>query len=235
MRSFWLLVFLASSLTGAANTRVWHDTAGRTFTAQFLWTDGETLHLKSTKGKEFQLPLAALANADLEFVRNRVFKQRASGIHYTALLTWEEYRSKNFTAQEAARAGYFPLDSRAADATLRLEFRRFGKAPILTDDQQVVLRLTTGQDRRSGTSSHVYALSSGKVAGSAPYAPSNRSFDIPLSPAVLKGGNKIVLEVRCGSDPVHIRTLKSGAGARLLIIEKKKDGSFGKRGPNQRP
>lgn len=233
MRLLCLLTFLASSLVGDANTRVWHDTAGRTFTAQFQWTDGETLFLKSTKGKEFQLPLAALANADLEFVRNRVLKQRATGIHYTAPLTWEEYRSKNFTAQEAARAGVFPLSSRGGDATLRLEFRRFGKAPVLTADQQVVLRMTAGQN---GTSSHVYALYDGKVAGSVPYAVANRTFDIPLSPAVLKAGNKISLEVRCGSDTVHIRTLKSGAGARLLIIEKKKDRPFGRnRRVNRRP
>jgi hypothetical protein len=50
-------------------------------------------------------------------------------------------------------------------------------------------------------------------------APSGGAFDIPLPPTVLQGSETIVFDLSGGSDTVLIRTTRSGAGPRLLVIQ----------------
>lgn len=220
-RCLILLIFstVVPCLTGGP-TRLWQYTDGRRFTAEYQWASKETLYLKDKKGKEFEVQIGALANGDLEYVRSIRTKLEAKGIIYTVPLTWEEFRSKNFTASEAQKAGYFPLDSQpTGSGTLRLEFRRFGPPPAVGLNQRVVLRLTTTSDPHSGTRSAVRVSFGGKIVGAISNVPANKSFDVPLPPLVLQGQEKINLDLGCGSDTVYVHTNKSGAGPRLLIID----------------
>ncbi|MFP6858031.1 MAG: hypothetical protein VCA73_12200 [Roseibacillus sp.] len=212
--------FVVVAALHGGQKRIWHYTDGRSFSAEYRWSSKVTLYLRDKNGKEMEVALGALSNADLEYVRGLRSKLTAKGIVFSAPLTWEEYRSKNFTASEAQKAGYFPLDSRpTTEGSLRLEFHRFGPAPKLAPNQKVVLRMTTTRSRGSGTSSTIQVGHSGKIVGATSGVASNKHFDITLSPVVFQGAEKIILDLRCGSDTVYIRTRKSGAGPRLLIVE----------------
>jgi hypothetical protein len=214
------MVAAAAPLLSAGQLRLWQYTDGRKFTAEFQWASKETLYLKDKKGKEFEIPIGSLSNRDLEYVRGLRNRLLAKGITYTVPLTWEEYRSRNFTASEAQKAGYFPLDSSSTGGgTLRLEFRRFGPPPKLSPNQKVVLRMKTSSSSHSGTLSTLSVTFGGRVIGALANVPSNSTFDIPLSPLVLQGREKVNIDLRCGADTVFVRTRKSGSGPRLLIIE----------------
>lgn len=215
-----ILVFVVVSVPAPGQRRVWHYTDGRSFTADYQWSSPETLHLKSGSGKEFIVPLGALSNSDLEYVRGIQSRFTEKGVVWHAPLVWEEYRSKNFTAQEAQQAGYFPLDSQtSSEGTLRLEFRRFGPVPKLAPGQRLVLRLTTAKRPGAGTRSSIQVIHSRRVVGQRAGVGADRGFDIPLAPVVLQGSSRIVFEVRCGSDTVYLKTENSGAGPQLLIVE----------------
>ncbi len=205
--------------------RLWRYTDGRTFTAQYQWAGPETIYLKNPDGKQFEVALGALCNDDLAYVRAIATRLKDEGIIYEAPLVWEEYRSKDFTTQEADQAGYYRLDSRVTSGgSLRLEFRRFGDAPRIAPNQRAVLRMTTAHPPDAGTASQIHVIHEGKVTGATSSAvPPRHTFDIVLSPRVLMGGNRINLDVKCGSDRVLVRTGKSGAGPRLLIVQQSSD------------
>lgn len=212
------LLLLSSALIEAGPQRLWKYTDGRKFTGEYLWSSTHTLYLKDRNGKEIEVQLGALSNADLEFVRELNSKFSTKGIIYHTPLTWEEFRSKKLTASQALERGYFPIDSLpASEGSLRIEFRRFGPAPKVSANQKVVLRMTTAQ--HGGSQSTIRVVYGGKVIGAVSGAPAHGDFDIPLPATVLQGSEKIVLDLKGGSDTVLIRTGKSGAGPRLLIIE----------------
>ena len=212
------LLLLSSALIEAGPQRLWKYTDGRKFTGEYLWSSQHTLYLKDRNGKEIEVQLGALSNADLEFVRKLNSKFSTKGIIYHTPLTWEEFRSKKLTASQALERGYFPIDSLpASEGSLRIEFRRFGPPPKVGTNQKVVLRMTTA--RHGGTQSTIRVVYGGRVIGAIGGAPDHRNFDIPLPATVLQGSDKIVFDLKCGSDTVLIRTRKSGAGPRLLIIE----------------
>ncbi|MEC8942903.1 MAG: hypothetical protein VYC95_09235, partial [Verrucomicrobiota bacterium] len=58
------VMLFASPLLEAGQARVWHYTDGRTFTAEYQWSSLDTLYLRGRKGREFEVPLGALSNAD---------------------------------------------------------------------------------------------------------------------------------------------------------------------------
>ena len=128
--SFALALLTGGPSVEAGQTRVWHYTDGRTFTAEYQWSNQKTLYLKDRKGREFQVELGALSNADLEYTRALRAQDTAEGIIYHAPLTWEEYRSKKITTSKARELGYYPINSQpSSEGTLRLQFRRFGAPP----------------------------------------------------------------------------------------------------------
>ncbi|MDG2486693.1 MAG: hypothetical protein P8M65_03190 [Roseibacillus sp.] len=223
MKASLALALLAGiSSAGAGPTRVWHYTDGRTFTAEYQWSDHKTLHLKDRKGREFQVELGALSNADLEYTRGLRARDTAEGIIYHAPLTWEEYRSKKITTSKARELGYYPINSQpSSEGTLRLQFRRFGAPPPISEDQRVVLRVTT--QSRGGTRSTIRVQSGGKTIGAVKGAPSGASFDIILPPAVLQGSGSIVFDLTGGGDTILVRSTESGAGPRLLILKPKQN------------
>ena len=217
-RPLLFIMLLASLPLEAGQSRVWHYTDGRTFTASYLWSSTDTLYLKDRKGREFEVALGALSNTDLEYVRGLLSRDTARGVVYHTPLTWEEFRSKKLTSSKAQERGYYPVDSLStSEGSLRLQFRRFGPAPKIASTQQVVLRMTTAP--HGGTRSTIRISYGGKVIGSVRGAPSGRTFDIPLPSTVLQGSGTIVFDLSGGSDTIRIRTSKSGAGPRLLIIE----------------
>ena len=219
---FLIAALLLPALSSAGPQRVWQYTDGRKITAEYQWSSPHLLYLRDKNGKEFQVQLGALSNADLEYVRGMLSKDRSQGIVYHVPLTWEEYRSKKITSSRALEVGYYPVDSLpASEGTLRIQFRRFGPVPKLADDQQVILRLSTA--RHGGTRSRIRINYQGKTIGVADGAPHNGHVDISLPATVLQGSEKIVFDVTCGSDTVLIRTGKSGAGPRLLIVKKDQD------------
>ena len=214
---------LCPVLLQAGPLRVWHYTDGRKFTGEYQWSSPRLLYLRDRKGREFQVQLGALSNTDLEYVRGLNAEDASSGVVYHAPLTWEEFRAKNLTSSQAEERGYYPIDSRrTSEGALRLQFRRFGPVPKLETNQKVVLRLTTA--RNGGTRSTIRATYQGKVIGAARGARSDSKVDLPLPSSVLQGSQIIVLDLSCGSDPVLIRTGKSGAGPRLLIVEMEQEG-----------
>ena len=216
--TFLFIMLLASLPLEAGKSRVWHYTDGRTFTASYLWSSTSTLYLKDRKGREFEVALGALSNADLEYVRSLLSRDTGRGIIYHAPLTWEEFRSKKLTSSKAQEKGYYPVDSlSASEGSLSLQFRRFGPAPKVAATQQVVLRMTTAP--HGGTRSTIRVSHGGKVIGAIRGAPSGRTFDIPLPSTVLQGSGTIVFDLSGGSDTIFIRTSQSGAGPRLVIIE----------------
>ena len=213
-----LLLGLSSARGGPA--RVWRYTDGKTFTAEYQWSDQKILYLKDRKGREFEIELGALSNADLEYTRGLRARDVAGGILYDAPLTWEEYRSKKFTASKARELGYYSVTSQSsAEGTLRLQFRRFGPPPSISEDQRVVLRMTT--HARGGTRSTIRVQSGGKTIGAARGAPAGAPFDITLPPTVLQGSSSIVLDLTGGGDTMLVRTTESGAGPRLLVLRPK--------------
>ena len=217
-RPLLFVILLASLPLEAEQTRIWHYTDGRTFTAVYLWSSTDTLYLKDKKGREFEVALGALSNADLEYVRGLRSDDIARGIVYHTPLTWEEFRSKKLTSSKAEEKGYYPVDSLStSEGSLRLQFRRFGPPPKISAPQQVILRMTTAP--HGGTRSTVRVTYGGKVIGAVRGAPSGKTFDIPLPSTVLQGSGTIVFDLSGGSDTILIRTSKSGAGPRLLIIE----------------
>jgi len=208
----------ASLPLGAGHARVWHYTDGRTFTAAYQWSNLDTLYLRGKKGREFEVPLGALSNADLEYVRGLLSRDTSKGIVYHTPITWEEFRSKKLTTSKAQERGHYPVDSLSTSVgSLRLQFRRFGPTPTITAKQQVVLRLITAP--HGGTRSTIRVRYGGKMIGAVRGAPSGGTFDIPLPPTVLQGSETIVFDLSGGSDTVLIRTTKSGAGPRLLVIQ----------------
>ncbi len=220
--SLALALLAGISSAGAGPTRVWHYTDGRTFTAEYQWSDHKTLHLKDRKGREFQVELGALSNADLEYTRGLRARDTAEGIIYHAPLTWEEYRSKKITTSKARELGYYPINSQpSSEGTLRLQFRRFGAPPPISEDQRVVLRVTT--QSRGGTRSTIRVQSGGGTIGAVKGAPSGASFDIILPPAVLQGSGSIVFDLTGGGDTILVRSTESGAGPRLLILKPKQN------------
>ncbi len=220
--SFALALLVGISSAGAGPTRVWHYTDGRTLTAEYQWSDHKTLHLKDRKGREFQVELGALSNADLEYTRGLRARDTAEGIIYHAPLTWEEYRSKKITTSKARELGYYPINSQpSSEGTLRLQFRRFGAPPPISENQRVVLRVTT--QSRGGTKSTIRVQSGGKTIGAVKGAPSGASFDIILPPAVLQGSGSIVFDLTGGGDTILVRSTESGAGPRLLILKPKQN------------
>jgi len=220
--SLALALLAGISSAGAGPTRVWHYTDGRTFTAEYQWSDHKTLHLKDRKGREFQVELGALSNADLEYTRGLRARDTAEGIIYHAPLTWEEYRSKKITTSKARELGYYPINSQpSSEGTLRLQFRRFGAPPPISEDQRVVLRVTT--QSRGGTRSTIRVQSGGETIGAVKGAPSGASFDIILPPAVLQGSGSIVFDLTGGGDTILVRSTESGAGPRLLILKPKQN------------
>ena len=220
--SFALALLAGISSAGAGPTRVWHYTDGRTLTAEYQWSDHKTLHLKDRKGREFQVELGALSNADLEYTRGLRARDTAEGIIYHAPLTWEEYRSKKITTSKARELGYYPINSQpSSEGTLRLQFRRFGAPPPISENQRVVLRVTT--QSRGGTKSTIRVQSGGKTIGAVKGAPSGASFDIILPPAVLQGSGSIVFDLTGGGDTILVRSTESGAGPRLLILKPKQN------------
>lgn len=68
---------LASLLGGilAANAwseiRTWRDTAGRELQAEFVSAEGDTVRIRRQDGKEYDVPLANLSEADQAYVRAR--------------------------------------------------------------------------------------------------------------------------------------------------------------------
>ena len=64
-----VVLLVGASWVFAGPARVWRYTDGRTFTAEYQWSDQKTLYLKDRKGREFQVELGALSNADLEYTR----------------------------------------------------------------------------------------------------------------------------------------------------------------------
>ncbi|MBL50037.1 MAG: hypothetical protein CMP28_13975 [Roseibacillus sp.] len=218
-----LTTLLCPVLLEAGPLRVWHYTDGRKFTGEYQWSSPHILYLRDRKGREFEVQLGALSNADLEYVRGLNAEDASTGVVYHAPLTWEEFRAKNLTSSQAEERGYYPVDSRrTSEGSLRLQFRRFGPAPKLEANQKVVLRLTTA--RNGGTRSTIRASYQGKIIGTARGARSDSKVDLPLPASVLQGSQTIVLDLSCGSDPILIRTGKSGAGPRLLILEMEQEG-----------
>ena len=65
-RTLLFVMLLASLPLEAGQSRVWHYTDGRTFTAEYQWSSPDTLYLRGKKGREFEVPLGALSTADLE-------------------------------------------------------------------------------------------------------------------------------------------------------------------------
>lgn len=217
-----VVLLVGASWVFAGPARVWRYTDGRTFTAEYQWSDQKTLYLKDRKGREFQVKLGALSNADLEYTRGLGDRDAAGGIIYHAPLTWEEYRSKKVTTSKARELGYYPINSEpSTEGTLRLQFRRFGPPPSISADQRVVLRVTT--HARGGTRSTIRVQSGGKTIGAARGAPAGSRFDIPLPPTVLEGSSSIVFDLTGGSDTMLVRTTESGAGPRLLVLKPKQN------------
>ena len=213
-----LPVLLCPVLLEAGPLRVWHYTDGRKFTGEYQWSSPHVLYLRDRKGRESEVQLGALSNADLEYVRGLNANDASSGVVYHAPLTWEEFRAKNLTSSQARERGYYPVDSLpTSEGPLRLQFRRFGPVPKLTANQKVVLRLTTA--RNGGTRSTIRATYQGKVIGAARGARASSKVDLALPASVLQGSQTIVLDLSCGSDTVLIRTGNSGSGPRLLILE----------------
>ncbi|NRB28372.1 MAG: hypothetical protein HRU37_11910 [Roseibacillus sp.] len=216
-RTLLFVMLLASLPLEAGQSRVWHYTDGRTFTAEYQWSSPDTLYRRGKKGREFEVPLGALSNADLEYVRGLLSRDTSRGIVYHTPLTWEEFRSKKLTTSKAQERGYYPVDSLStSEGSLRLQFRRFGPTPKVAANQQVVLRLITAP--HGGTRSTIRVSYGGKMIGAVRGAPSGGTFDIPLPPTVLQGSETIVFDLSGGSDTVLIRTTRSGAGPRLLVI-----------------
>ena len=217
-------VLAATVFGGPGIQRVWTDSSGKQISARFLWADEEILYLKLTSGKEVEVALGRLSNQDLEFVRAFHASQKAKGIAFEALLTWEEFHSKKVTAGEARKVGAYPLDSREkTKGTLRLEFRRFGGPRQVGPNQRAVLRMRSAARGDAGTTSAITITFRGKTIGTGRNVPANSTFDIPLSPEVFAAGNNVELTVTCGPDTVHLRTEESGAGPRLLIVEQKSE------------
>jgi len=217
-----LPVLLCPVLLEAGPLRVWHYTDGRKFTGEYQWSSPHVLYLRDRKGRESEVQLGALSNADLEYVRGLNASDASSGVVYHAPLTWEEFRAKNLTSSQAQERGYYPVDSLpTSEGSLRLQFRRFGPVPKLTANQKVVLRLTTA--RNGGTRSTIRATYQGKVIGAARGARASSKVDLALPASVLQGSQTIVLDLSCGSDTVLIRTGNSGSGPRLLILETEQD------------
>ncbi|RCL39609.1 MAG: hypothetical protein DBX00_01640 [Verrucomicrobia bacterium] len=220
--SFALALLTGGPSVEAGQTRVWHYTDGRTFTAEYQWSNQKTLYLKDRKGREFQVELGALSNADLEYTRALRAQDTAEGIIYHAPLTWEEYRSKKITTSKARELGYYPINSQpSSGGSLRLQFRRFGSPPSIAENQRVVLRVTT--QARGGTRSTIRVQSGGKTIGAVKGAPSGASFDILLPPAVFQGSESIVFDLTGGGDTILVRSTESGAGPRLLILKPKQN------------
>ena len=220
--SIALMLLMGLSFVRGGPARVWRYTDGRAFTAEYQWSDQKLLYLKDRKGREFQVELGALSNADLEYTRGLQARDVAGGILYDAPLTWEEYRSKKFTTSKARELGYYPVNSQpSTEGTLRLQFRRFGPRPSISEDQQVVLRMTT--HARGGTRSTIRVHSGGKTIGATKGAPAGAPFDITLPPTVLQGSSSIVLDLTGGGDTILIRTTESGAGPRLLVLRPKQN------------
>lgn len=217
-----LLALLAPLPANSDGVRIWRDSSGNRLSAHFLWADQEQLYLKLGNGKELTMPLGRLSNDDLEFVREWQKKRTSQGVVYEAPLVWEIYRSKNFKASEAEKAGYYPLNNnKQAQGNLRLEFRRFGPAPKLPAGQKPVLRLTTANRNHAGTTSRITVEFENKIVGAGANVAQGASIDIPLPPAVLASDGNIELTVRCGSDTVMIQTSDAGSGPRLLVAGKK--------------
>ena len=219
LKRLLLLPVLAAILPlQAGPSRIWHYTDGKSFAAEYQWSSADTLYLRDKKGREFKVALGALSNADLEYVRGLLSRDVAGGIIYHVPLTWEEYRSKKLTTSKAQERGSYPVDSRStSEGSLRLQFRRFGPPPEITPSQRVVLRMTTAPG--GGTRSTIRVNYGGKTIGAVRGAPSGGIFDIPLPSTVLQGSETIVLDLSGGGDTIHIRTTKSGAGPRLLILK----------------
>ena len=78
--SLALALLMGGPLIEASQTRVWHYTDGRTFTAAYQWSNQKTLYLKDRKGREFQVELGALSNADLEYTRALRARDVAAGM-----------------------------------------------------------------------------------------------------------------------------------------------------------
>jgi hypothetical protein len=219
-----LFVALSAGLAVAqpGAQRLWSFTTGQSLTGRFMWADPETLYLRDPTGKDLRMPVGLLGNADLEHVREIRDNLRARGILYEAPLTWESYHSKNVRPLDAEKAGAYPLDSQEnAMGKLELEFMRFGSPPAPGPNQRIVLRMTTSPQRDAGTNSTVQVVLQGMVAGQAAEIGPNATFDIPLAPGVFAEAGPITMSVTCGRDTIHVRTGKSGAGPRLLIVEHK--------------
>ena len=68
----FLPALIALGLTAGACARTWTDAqSGREIEADLIGLDGETVSLKRSDGKTFELPLARLSAADQEFVKNQ--------------------------------------------------------------------------------------------------------------------------------------------------------------------
>lgn len=210
------------ALAAPGGQRLWQFTSGEKLTAEYLWSDRETLYLRDPHGKKLTRPVGLLARADLEFVRAIHQRRQTEGIVYEVPLTWENYHSKNVKSLDAEKAGAYPLDSKPnAMAKLELEFKPVAPPPALCPGHAAVLRLTTSSRRSAGTKSTLRVVHQGEVVGTATNIAPGTAFDVKLSPRVLAPGNAVNLTLACGSDTVHLRTEKSGAGARLLIIDTK--------------
>lgn len=206
---------LAANLRG--EPRTWRDPTGRSLKAEFLYADAEKVFLKLATGKTTEVALGRLSNEDLEFVREWRSPREKQGIIFEAPLGFEIYRSKTFSAAQAQKAGYFPLESGESEGLLRLEFRRYGSVP--KGDGRLVLRLHTANPARARTSSLIRVYFQGKLVGSARGAKANSKLDILIAPSVLEGGPLIEFTVKCGLDAVLIRSKGTGRGPRLLQLK----------------
>lgn len=200
-----------------AAPRIWRDTGGRTLTGSYITSNDAHVFIKLDTGKTSEIPLGLLSNRDLEFVRARRAVLNAQDILIEAPLVWESYRSKKFTAAQAAKLGYFPIESGGSEGTLRLQFQRYGPPP--KPDAKLALRLHTASSNRAGTKSTIRVFFNNQVVGSANGAPAGASVNIRLKGSLLTKHNHLEFTVRGGPDVVHLRTKSSGKGAQLVILK----------------
>ncbi len=217
MRVIFIILLLGLGNGLWAKPRLWRDTGGRTLTGTYLTSNDEHAFLKLDSGNISEIPLGLLSNKDLEFVRGKRAALSAQGIRYEAPLVWESYRSKKFTAAQAQKLGYYPLESDGSEGTLRLQFRRYGPPP--SSKSRVVLRLHTARSNGAGTSSSIRVYLGNKVVGGVNGARAGDQLDIPLQSSVLAKGENVDLTVKCGTDAVYLRTKDTGKGPRLVVLK----------------